>query len=625
MTSTLSSTSPLSPSLTASSTLHSSSSSPPSSSTSGHVSISSAFDSRFLKSLQEDKERNLHLGIGFRSGPFKHLIPLRDDADGEEGKKKRKVVHRINTREEPEQEEDDEEEQDEDEARASTAKVSSSSETSAEDSVVANTPSPAPVEPPSASSPAATAVSEHPAHASSPLLDLAQSSAAASPALVKEDSESALGQQIIDLITRALRMQGEMLTEYAAHVLLADESSASASASKEDDEKPLSSFASRFRSELQQSHDELKSVQTQLQSRAEEEGDSSMSLESLLAPVLGPLSATFLSLIPSSLASAPAFAPLASSLASSLSSSTAQLAASLLAAKRGRGRLQKCEKHRRWKKRCPADCPDKPVNKFIADGDDDGEEDEDDDEDGVNVRVKKDAVAKRRMGGDEHGRGAEGGDERKVKQATIVQSAVPTPLFQSVVPLTPAVVPQQVEAVRAYEPTIATSVLPSVSLAMTSPTSVQQQQQQLRQTVVVGRSHAGVVQHGASPSAVQSIPLTPAPTTTTTLYTAQPIVLPSSHQPAQLYAYSTNPASYAPSSFHPSSTTIVTLDQLAALQSGQQQPQTSYRLIQQQPHNGNAYPLRAAATGQPVSVIYQAARPQPGYHFTNQAQGFHMQ
>jgi len=34
---------------------------------------------------------------------------------------------------------------------------------------------------------------------------------------------------------------------------------------------------------------------------------------------------------------------------------------SILASKRGRGRLLKCEKHRRWKKRCPVDCSDKPM------------------------------------------------------------------------------------------------------------------------------------------------------------------------------------------------------------------------------------------------------------------------
>ena len=33
---------------------------------------------------------------------------------------------------------------------------------------------------------------------------------------------------------------------------------------------------------------------------------------------------------------------------------------SFLTAKRGRGRLQKCEKHRKWKKSCPPNCPDKP-------------------------------------------------------------------------------------------------------------------------------------------------------------------------------------------------------------------------------------------------------------------------
>jgi len=52
--------------------------------------------------------------------------------------------------------------------------------------------------------------------------------------------------------------------------------------------------------------------------------------------------------------------------------------------KRGRGRLLKCEKHRRWKKRCPMDCPDKPSNSSYAD--DDGEEDEDgqhDEDDGM--------------------------------------------------------------------------------------------------------------------------------------------------------------------------------------------------------------------------------------------------
>jgi hypothetical protein len=32
----------------------------------------------------------------------------------------------------------------------------------------------------------------------------------------------------------------------------------------------------------------------------------------------------------------------------------------IIKAKRGRGRLQKCEKHRKWKKSCPPTCPDKP-------------------------------------------------------------------------------------------------------------------------------------------------------------------------------------------------------------------------------------------------------------------------
>ena len=48
--------------------------------------------------------------------------------------------------------------------------------------------------------------------------------------------------------------------------------------------------------------------------------------------------------------------------------------------KRGRGRLLKCEKHRRWKKRCPVDCPDKPLHPMYLDGDDDEEEGDEDEE-----------------------------------------------------------------------------------------------------------------------------------------------------------------------------------------------------------------------------------------------------
>ena len=605
MANALPSTSPLSTSTSSSPSSSSSSSLSPSTS-SGNVSITSAFDSRFLKGLKEDKERKQRLGIGFRSGPFKHLIPLRDDADGEEGKKRHRVAHRINTREEPEQEEDDEDEEEEDEEHHSAEEGMAAAKQAAasEGSAAASAPVPAAAEPSPASSPVAVQGSEHPPHSSSPLLDLAQSSAAAAPALVK-DGESSVSQQIIGLITRALRMQGEMLTEYATHVLLADEGQA-----EKDGAKPLEFFAARFRTELLQSHEELKQVQALLQQKAEE-GEDSLSLTSLLAPVLGPLSNTFSTLIPSSLALAPAFAPLASS----LPSSTDQLAASLLAAKRGRGRLQKCEKHRRWKKRCPPDCPDKPINNFVVDGEDDGEDDEDDDDE-EETRAKREVSAKRRWT-DDLARGSAAGeaaDDRKVKrvcEATVVQTAVPTQAFQSVVPIAPAVIPQQVEAVRAYEPTIAKSVRPSMSLAMTSPTPQ-------RSTVVMGRSH-GVVQH--APSAVQSIPLTPAPTTT--LYTAQPIVLPS-HQPTQLFAYSSSPPSFAPSNFHHGSTTLVTLDQLNAMQAAGQQQAASFRLVQQPA--GAAYPLRAQAAGQAVNVIYQAARPQPGYAFTTAAsQGFHLQ
>jgi hypothetical protein len=46
--------------------------------------------------------------------------------------------------------------------------------------------------------------------------------------------------------------------------------------------------------------------------------------------------------------------------------------------KRGRGRLQKCEKHRRWKKRCPPECPEKPIAQaFLDDMDFDNPSDED--------------------------------------------------------------------------------------------------------------------------------------------------------------------------------------------------------------------------------------------------------
>ena len=571
------------------------SSTSPSSSTSSHspttTSITTAFDSRFLQSLKEGKDRKQPLGIGFRSGPFKHLIPLHEDGQGP--KKRGKVAKRINTREEPEQEEQDEDEEDEEDteeaAHAPSTRggtVTGQEEEEVMREVVSETPasSPTPAEESPVVSAAPSPVHHHEpsSSASSSLLDLAQSSAVAAPAPLKE-GPSSLGQQLISLITRALRLQGEMMTEYATHCLLLDEKGKR----EREEGKALEFFVSRFRAELQQSQEELKGIQTQMIEKGE--GGMEGDLESLLAPVLGPMSTTLSSLIPSSLSAVPSFTPLTSS----LSSTTAHLAASLLAAKRGRGRLQKCEKHRRWKKRCPSDCPDKPINKFAVEGEDDGDDDDDEDDgEGEGESKAKKEGGKRRL--EEGGKEVEEKKVKRVHEATVVQAAPSAPISIPASSSPPHAVAQPMEAVRAYEPTLATSVLPTVSLALTSPTPQ-------RSTVVLSRSHPVTVAHAGS----ASLTGTPA-----TLYTAQPIVLPS-HPSTQLFAYSSPPSFTTANAFQPT-TTLVTLDQLNALQSGG--GGQTLRLVQGgQP--GGQYPLRATTAGQAVSVIYQA-RPQGAFAYT---------
>ena len=343
--------------------------------------------------------------------------------------------------------------------------------------------------------------------------------------------------------------------------------------------KTAETFLSRFRGEVQQSQEQLKAIQALMAEKGE--GVVEGELASLLPPVLGPMSTTLSSLIPSAVVSS--FTPLTSS----LSSSSVHLAASLLAAKRGRGRLQKCEKHRRWKKRCPSDCPDKPINAATAEGEEEGEDEEDEEEgEGEGESKAKKEGGKRKS--EELGRDEEKRMKRAACEATVVQVTSSSPLP----PPAPHTVAQPVEAVRAYEPTLATSVHPNASLSLTSPTPQ-------RSTVVL--SHSVTVAHaGPAPH--------PLPGNPAALYSAQPLVLPS-HPSTPLYAYppSTfpNPNAYQP-------TTLVTLDHLNAM--GGPGGGQHLRML---PGGGNAgaYPMRAPPA-QPHNVLYHHARP-PGpfpYH-----------
>ena len=85
----------------------SSSSSSASSSSSSSPSSSSSLKDGRPKAVQ-GKDEKARQGLGFVSGPFKHLVPLRSDLlEPLRDKKGRKLqAKRINTREEPEEEED---------------------------------------------------------------------------------------------------------------------------------------------------------------------------------------------------------------------------------------------------------------------------------------------------------------------------------------------------------------------------------------------------------------------------------------------------------------------------------------------------------------------------------------
>ena len=763
---------------------------PPPSLSSSSSSSSSAFtDSAFLSAVQSKLSRDdqQRLGIGFRSGPFqtRHLVPLKQDVlrareerdrlsrqqDGDSrGSAAAAAAAAAAAKLRTQQHEQEEEEEGEDEGGAwllreagrrrrpqlappqpppPTAQLGlgagpgmlaapfamvagGSGEGSGADTMKqAEALSGQPVQPPALLAPEADepgAAVDAAAAAAAPLLSSSASASCSSSPSSCPAAPSGLGQQVVQLIVQAVRLQGEMLQQYAAHVLLQQD------AGGEKEEKAgegggrltLDDFAARFRLQLQRSYDELRRIQALLaqerqrtssstattgeQQRQQQDGDGQQgrpALDSLFSsPILGPLSTTLSSLLPSA-SSSPlsAFAALSSSL-SSLTASTAAApssaaastsacrpssassprcppssppcsSSSVLSAKRGRGRLRKCEKHRRWKKRCPADCPDKPVNQRqgarqtagAAEAAEQAEPDSGDAEDDEEeAELETEARGSRAAGDGLKRRWTEEGEaaalRRRQQEGT---AAVRAAAASASSPSAFSVSSLAAEAIRAYEPTAA-SVLPSaLSRAMTAQQqrpqsasgSASQSASLASSALVVTRPHPlSLSQAAASHPMPLSSSLPPA-TATTTIYTAQPIVLPSHalHHSSSLFAYS--PAAAFPAAAAAfSSPSMLSLKQLTAMAQQQQQQlmpsppstcslsssssspsqaATHFHLVQpQQPQlppafSAHTQPIRAAHSSggsAALSLVYAsrgagAARP-PFAAFTAAGQAYHM-
>ena len=511
----------------------------------------------------------------------------------------------------------------------------------------------------SASSPSLSSSSQS-ARSPTPTTPLSAADASLSSVLhlLAADKQPTLPERICNLLTSAIAFHATLMQQFATHVLQPQQQSdnnnssstaaqlslppsisasapSSASSSVAEDEsvtvkqegEPLSSlpqFAAKYYTELTGSLDGLKEADTLL---TEWKKDTSLSTsdlaacDSLFAHVLTPLSATFTSLLSPN----PSLAAVAS---------PSSLVASFLLAKRGRGRLHKCDKHRRWKKKCPPDCPDKPQGKWddgtAMDEDEDDEDDEDEEADdrarqvrpsheqSVGVSTDK----KRKIDGQEREEHSLVRAQSTAKRAHDVVKAVhafqPIATATAITPTSAAVAaasgpspgtpspsaaspsPSKEEVVRARETALAAQVIPS-AVPLTAASPMPHSAQMLAHPV-------------ARPASLPS-------TQQTTLYAAQPLVMQSAMpaRPNALYAFTPanqlaatlSSASFAHAQPATHAThTLVTLEQLTAMQ----QQGNTFRIVQsaQQPQHTPAHTHTATAYAQPyippqMSVVYANA------------------
>ena len=386
------------------------------------------------------------MGLSFLSGRFKHvLLPSAhehddDDADKAGGSRSLQTAKRVSTRGEwPEKEVEVVDDESEEFSLQDGAPVSfqhppeawseepMEREAGESDPVTVTAPHSDSDADAASASPAAAEASTSPiAPAVLSAAEVSSDSAAAGTGLAgagetASSGGSTVARQFVDLLTRAMRLQGESILHYANHLLLNERSSAKLSA---DLPRTLEDFVSRVRAELQGCQDRLQSVQGALAQHADAaKGDAPPpSLDSLLAAVLtsldpaskavsvpaepaqplqplpppqAPQPTTAVVPPPKQLHAAAVTAPLSSAAApaptvvakdgagvspsapsaltlmtssasSAVSSAPATPMASSLAALQ-RGRLQTCERHRRSKKRCPRDCADKRAEELSLD------------------------------------------------------------------------------------------------------------------------------------------------------------------------------------------------------------------------------------------------------------------
>ena len=481
--------------------------------------------------------------------------------------------------------------------------------------------------------------------------------------LLAADKQPTLPQRICNLLTAAIAYHATLMQQFTSHVLQPQQQSddsmqlsashtpfsavPTVSSSPSADDKlvvakqdellsTLPQFAAKHSVELTDSLDSLKEAEALL---AEWKKDTSLSAsdltacDSLLSHVLHPLSATFTSLLSPN--------PSLSSVASPSS-----LVASFLLAKRGRGRLHKCDKHRRWKKKCPPDCPDKPQGKWDDSAPMDDDSDEDDDEDDEEAEADKGRKTeqparpapepstpvgdkKRKLDGHDKSEPSSARAQSATKRAHEVVKAVHA--FQPVATAT-AIAPSAATATAASPPT-------ALSPFAASPSPSREEVVRAREAALAAQVIPSAVQLSAAspmPHAVQVMahPVArPAslPSTQQTLYAAQPLVLQSA-MPARaglpsntLYAFapanqltpSLSSASFSREAQH---TTLYSLEQLTAMHAQQQpQPGNTYRLVPVQtsgvqlPHTPTHQQVHTAtAFAQPyipphqMSVVYTA-------------------
>ena len=519
--------------------------------------------------------------------------------------------------------------------------------------------------------------SSQPTYSPAPTTPLSAADASLSSVLhlLAADKQPTLPERICNLLTAAIAFHASLMQQFASHVLQPGQQSQqqqsdsgnstpppasttppsssaslpltadkSVAALKHDESlSTLPHFAAKYATELTSSLDALKEAETLL---VEWKRDMSLvpadlaACDSLLTHVLTPLSATFTSLLSPN--------PSLSAVASPSS-----LVASFLLAKRGRGRLHKCDKHRRWKKKCPPDCPDKPQGKWEDSGtmdEDDEEEDEDEDEDDDKAKKEQQqqqqqqtkqheyhstaaSDKKRRLDGHDRDEQqlvrAQPAAKRAHEVAKVVHAFQPIatataiaaaasaatslPSPHTLLPPSASPPPTKEEVIRAREAALAASVIPSaVPLASVSPMP----------------HGAQMIAHPvARPASLPS-------TQTATLYAAQPLMLQSA-MPARPGMQSSTLYTFAPANQLTSSSfaqppthtthTLVTLEQLTAMQ----QQGNTFRILQStpQPQPGHAHTHQAAAFAQPyippqMSVVYTNAGGGGGGQAAAQGQSF---